>query len=243
MPASDLPGPEELDAQYGTLTSQELVTALCRDAYRGRIALLTSFGAESAVLLDLIARAEPSTPVLFLDTGKHFAETLAYRDLAIGRFRLTDVRQITPDPELLAAIDGVGDLWQRNPDACCRLRKVVPLREALRSFDVILTGRKRVHGGERTALPRFEAFDGRIRVNPLADWSEADIAERMDNAGLPRHPLVEQGYRSIGCSHCTQRTETGAGSRSGRWSGSGKTECGIHTLSLNSIHQEVDIKG
>ncbi len=228
MPASDLPRPEELDAEYGTLTSQELVTALCRDAYRGRIALLTAFGAESAILLDLVARAEPATPVLFLDTGKHFAETLAYRDLAIGRFRLSDVRQITPDPEMLAAIDPEGDLWQRNPDACCRLRKVVPLREVLRGFEVILTGRKRVHGGARSALPRFERVDGRIRVNPLAHWSEAEIAERMESAGLPRHPLVEQGYSSIGCRHCTKPAEEGAGLRSGRWAGSGKTECGIH---------------
>lgn len=228
MPASELPSAEELDANYGSLTSQDLVTALTRDAFRGRIALITSFGAESALLLDLVARAEPATPVIFLETGKHFAETLYYRDLAIGRFGLTDVRQIRPDPQMLAAIDPGGDLWQSNPDACCRLRKVVPLREVLQPFEVILTGRKRVHGGERAEVPLFEAFDGRIRVNPLACWSQAEIAERMETAGLPRHPLAERGYTSIGCRHCTRQPEEGAGLRSGRWVDSTKSECGIH---------------
>ncbi len=228
MPASDLPTPEELDADYGTLTSQELVTALCRSAFRGRIALLTAFGADSAILLDLIARAEPATPVIFLETGKHFVETLYYRDLAIGRFGLTDIRQIRPDPQMLAAIDPGGDLWQRNPDACCRLRKVVPLREALQPFDIIITGRKRLQGGARAKVDLFEAFDGRIRVNPLAAWSQQEIEERMECAGLPRHPLVDQGYTSIGCRHCTMPPEAGAGFRSGRWAGHEKTECGIH---------------
>ncbi len=228
MPASDLPTSEELDADYGTLTSQELVTALCRGAYKGRVALLTAFGAESALLLDLVSRADPGTPVIFLETGKHFVETLFYRDLAISRFRLTNLQQIRPDPQQLAAIDPGGDLWQRSPDACCRLRKVVPLREALRPFDIIITGRKRVHGGERAQMPLFETFDGRIRVNPLATWSQEEIEERMENAGLPRHPLLDKGYTSIGCRHCTKPSEAGAGLRAGRWEGSAKTECGIH---------------
>lgn len=228
MPASDLPTPEELDVRYGTLNVQELVTALCRSAFRGRIALLTAFGADSALLLDLVSRADRATPVIFLETGKHFVETLHFRDLAIGRFGLSDVRQIRPDPQMLAAIDPAGDLWQRSPDACCRLRKVVPLREALLPFEMIITGRKRLHGGARAEVDLFETFDGRIRANPLAAWSQEEIEERMESAGLPRHPLRDQGYPSIGCRHCTKPPEEGAGLRSGRWSGHEKTECGIH---------------
>ncbi len=228
MAASDLPSPEELNARYGNLTSQEVVTALCRDAFRGRVALLTAFGAESAILLDLVSRADPATPVIFLDTGKHFAETLVYRDLAVRRFRLTDLRQIRPDPEMLAAIDPDGTLWQASPNACCGLRKVVPLRQALRPFDLVITGRKRLHGVGREHVELFERFDGRLRVNPLAHWSQAELDLAMENAGLPRHPLLDRGFRSIGCRHCTRPTAAEEGVRSGRWAGSEKSECGIH---------------
>ena len=194
-----LPDPQRLNRRYADMESQELLAALCRD-FAGRLALLTSFGAESAVLLDLVARADPATPVLFLETGKHFAETLAFRDLARDRFRLTNLQEIRPDPEMLARLDPEGRLWQANPDACCHLRKVVPLREALRPYDLLVTGRKRIHGGERGRLQLFERFDGRLRVNPLADWSQDDIDFAMEHAGLPRHPLLERGYRSIGCA-------------------------------------------
>ncbi len=228
MATSDPPSPEELNARYGDLSSQEVVTALCRDLFKGKVALLTAFGAESAILLDLVSRADPATPVIFLDTGKHFAETLAYRDLAIRRFRLTDLRQIRPDPEMLAAIDPDGTLWKASPNACCGLRKVVPLRQALRPFELVITGRKRLHGGGRETVELFERFDGRLRVNPLARWSQADLDHAMENAGLPRHPLVEQGFRSIGCRHCTRPISADEGARSGRWAGSEKSECGIH---------------
>lgn len=223
-----LPDPDELEARYGALPAGALVATLCRDAFRGRIAVVTSFGAESAVLLDLIARAEPSTPVIFLDTGKHFAETLAYRDLAIGRFRLSDVRSIRPDPALLAEFDPDGQLWQRDPDLCCRVRKVMPLRDALTGIDVVITGRKRHHGGDRQAIPVFESFQGRVRANPLADWGPAELDNAFASLGLPRNALVDRGYASIGCAPCTAPVPAGGAVRDGRWRGTGKTECGIH---------------
>jgi len=223
-----LPSPQELERSYASLPTQELLGALLRGPWRGRIAVLTSFGAESAVLLDLVARVEPATPVLFLETGMHYRETLAFRDLAVERFRLTNLQEIRPDPEMLARVDPQGRLWRSNTDACCRLRKVVPLRQALHPFAGVITGRKRFHGGQRSRLPLFERFDGRIRINPLATWSEEEVELAMETAGLPRHPLLQRGYRSIGCWPCTRPVEEGEAVRAGRWSGSAKTECGIH---------------
>lgn len=217
-----------LNEKLAGLSTQEVLHKMLLEIFPGRIGVVSSFGAEAAVLLDLIARIDPTTPVLFLDTGKHFPETLDYRDLLIDRLRLRDVRILTPEDLHLEKKDPKGDLWSTNPDKCCDIRKVRPLDLALEGFDAWVTGRKRFHGGLRKSLPVFESDNGRIKVNPLADWSAEQIDEYYMNFALPRHPLFDKGYLSIGCAPCTAKPVEGADVRSGRWMGNGKTECGIH---------------
>ncbi len=205
----------------------------------GRVVAVSSFGAESAVCLALIAEIAPATPVIFLDTAKHFPETLAYRDRLVELLGLSDVRSVAPDPEAVAAVDPAGDLWQRRPDQCCLLRKVLPLEGALSGFHAWINGRKRYHGGARAGLERIEVVEGRVKINPLADWSGAEIAAAFARRNLPRHPLVARGYASIGCAPCTRPTGA-AGARSGRWSGSTRTECGIHIAAAHGLKGGID---
>ncbi len=194
----------------------------------GRIALVTSFGAESAVLLHMVSEIDPALPVIFLDTGKLFGETLRYRDELVRRLGLTDVRSVAPDPADLKAVDPDGTLWAGRPDRCCHIRKVLPLQRALSGIDTWITGRKRYQGGERSRLAVVETQGGRVKVNPLANWSQGDIDGYFAAHGLPRHPLQADGYLSIGCMPCTDRASDPDDARSGRWAGRGKTECGIH---------------
>ena len=221
-----------LNARFAGVATRDMLAAVLREGLAGRIAAVSSFGAESAVLLHLIASVDPSVPVLFLETGKHFPETLAYRDELAARLGLTDLRSRTPDPELLAGRDGTGLRWSYDPDGCCEIRKVQPLARALAAFDASFTGRKGFQSATRAGLPTFELDTsdaaGRLKVNPLADWSSDQIASYFAASGLPAHPLVAQGYPSIGCSPCTTRVEQGEDPRSGRWKGWDKTECGIH---------------
>jgi phosphoadenosine phosphosulfate reductase len=203
-----------------------------RDPELGRVALVSSFGAESVVLLHLVSVVAPSTPVLFIDTRMLFPETLAYqRDLA-DRLDLRDVRIIRAGLTDLAVTDPDGALNTRNTDACCDLRKTVPLNRALSGFDAWITGRKRYQGDTRAALEFFEEEQGtgRIKVNPLAHWGKDDVADYMLNNRLPRHPLVAKGFPSIGCAPCTSPVKPGEDERAGRWRGSDKTECGIHFI-------------
>jgi phosphoadenosine phosphosulfate reductase len=215
----------------GTETVDWLRSVL-KDQLAGDVAVVSSFGAESAVLLHLVAQIDPATPVLFLDTGKHFPETLAYRDLLVERLGLTDLVILRPDPAALAAKDESGLRWSYDPDGCCEIRKVEPLARALETFDASITGRKSFQASTRANLPRFEVdksdAQGRLKINPLIDWSAEDITAYFANHDLPPHPLVAEGYPSIGCSPCTSRVAPGEDPRSGRWKGWDKTECGIH---------------
>lgn len=208
-------------------TEQVLEEAVTRD-FVGRITLVSSFGAEAAVLLHLAAQVDRNLPILFLDTGKHFMETLTYRDILVGRFGFTDARSLEPGATDLLREDPSGDLWSKNPDRCCHLRKVVPLDTALQEFDAWITGRKRYQTSQRAALPFAEVSDGKIKINPLASWTEARIDQAFKDFKLPRHPLFDEGFASIGCAPCTRRILEGEDSRAGRWSGREKTECGIH---------------
>jgi phosphoadenosine phosphosulfate reductase len=202
--------------------------------FAGRTALVTSFGAESAVLLHIVAGIDARTPVIFLETGKLFPETLAYRDLLVERFGLEDVRSVKPDAAALLAADPAGDLWRRDPDLCCRLRKVEPLARALQGFAAWINGRKRYQSEGRRRLPLVERAGGRIKLNPLANWEEAEIARYFAAHRPPRHPLEAQGYRSLGCAPCTTPAAGGEDARAGRWRGSEKTECGIHFSATRS---------
>lgn len=217
-----------LDRRYGHLPAEQVLTAMLGEVFPGRVALVSSFGAESAVLLDMVARIDPALPVLFLDTGKLFGETLRYRDRLVARLGLSDVRDIRPDPDLIAAEDPKGVLWASAPDRCCALRKVLPLARALEGFDAWITGRKRFQGGLRSHLPVIEAAEGRIKINPLARWQRADIEAYFAAHDLPRHPLEADGFLSIGCMPCTDRVAPGEDLRAGRWRDQAKTECGIH---------------
>ena len=215
----------------GTETADWLRSVI-RDQLAGELAIVSSFGAESAVLLHLVASIDPAIPVLFLDTGKHFPETLAYRDRLVEMFGLANLQILRPDPAALAARDESGLRWSYDPDGCCEIRKVEPLARTLEMFDASLTGRKAFQSSTRAALPRFEMdksdAQGRLKINPLIDWSADDIAAYFAAHDLPPHPLVAEGYPSIGCSPCTSRVAPGEDPRSGRWKGWEKTECGIH---------------
>lgn len=196
---------------------------------RDRVALVSSFGAESVVLLHLVARIDRAVPVLFLETEMLFAETLAYQAEVAARLGLRDVRHIRPDAAAVAARDPHGRLHRADPEACCTLRKTAPLTAALGGFDAWITGRKRRQGGARATLSVFERdADGRLKVNPLAFWTKADQRAYMDRHALPRHPLEARGFLSIGCAPCTTPVAPGEDERAGRWRGSAKTECGIH---------------
>jgi phosphoadenosine phosphosulfate reductase len=198
------------------------------DAFGDKLALVSSFGAESAVLLDLVSKVDPSIPVLFLDTGMLFGQTLDYRKSLAARLGLTDVRDLRPAYQDLATADPQAKLWQTDTDACCHVRKVLPLDRALADFDGWITGRKRFHGGDRLSLPVVEQTDSHVKFNPLANWTKADLDAYMIEQDLPAHPLVEQGFPSIGCWPCTKPVDDGDNVRAGRWAGSEKNECGIH---------------
>ena len=193
-----------------------------------KLALVSSFGAESAVLLHLVSKVKPDMPVLFLDTGMLFGQTLDYRRQLAAKLGLTDVRDLRPAYHDLATGDPDAKLWQTSTDACCEIRKVIPLDKALADFDGWITGRKRFHGGARLSLPVVEQADHQLKFNPLANWGKEDLDAYMAEHDLPAHPLVAQGFPSIGCWPCTQPAEAGDDVRAGRWKGLDKTECGIH---------------
>ncbi|MCA3560970.1 MAG: phosphoadenylyl-sulfate reductase [Aestuariivirga sp.] len=212
---------------YAGLEGRQLLEPILRD-FAGKAAVVSSFGAESAVLLHMVSQVDRATPVIFIDTAKHFWETLSYRAKLIDRLGLTGVRIISPDEADLAAKDAGGTLHKTNADACCHIRKTVPLARALDGFEVTISGRKRYHGAARATLDFLSIANGRLKVEPLAGFSALDIAAYMKAHDLPAHPLTGVGYFSIGCEPCTAPGGTAADPRAGRWAGSAKTECGIH---------------
>ncbi|HTT79041.1 MAG TPA: phosphoadenylyl-sulfate reductase [Stellaceae bacterium] len=219
----------ELAERYADRDGVGLLRPLIEREFVGRLAIVSSFGTESAVILAQVAQIDRDTPILFLDTGKLFSETLRYRDRLVAHLGLRDVRTISADPERLRAADPDGMLWLSDPDFCCTLRKVEPLAPAFVGFDAWVSGRKRYQGGARSTLPVFEVDDGgRIKVNPLANWPRSRVEAEFALRGLPRHPLEAQGYLSIGCITCTDRVHSGEDPRAGRWRDLPKTECGIH---------------
>jgi phosphoadenosine phosphosulfate reductase len=223
-----------LNARYADVPTQEMLRELLTGTLAGRTALVSSFGAESAVLLHMVSEIDRDIPLIFTNTQKMFGETLAYRDELAERLGFTDLRVYRPDPRLLAEKDATGFRWSYDPDGCCALRKVEPLQRALKGFDAWISGRKGFQSGTRTALPLFEldsdhAEGPKLKLNPLAGWSKDELNAYFDAHALPRHPLEAQGYASIGCSPCTSKVQAGEDPRAGRWRGWDKVECGIHT--------------
>jgi phosphoadenosine phosphosulfate reductase len=217
-----------LNARFAGLPARALIERALTEIFPGRIALVSSFGAESAVLLHLVASVDRSIPVVFMDTLRLFPETLSYRDMLVDRLGLTDMRTVMPDPEALQVADPYKALWMRDADSCCRIRKTEPLARAMEGFDAWFTGRKRFQAATRSAIQAFEPDGARIKVNPLASWSVDELKAYVAEHQLPPHPLVAKGYPSIGCQPCTSRVKPGEDARAGRWRGLEKTECGIH---------------
>lgn len=227
---SALPSAEELDRSLRDASPAEVIAAALKTVGRERLALVSSFGTESATLLNVMAEVDPAIPVIFLDTGWLFEETLAYRDTLIATLGLKDVRSIRPAEETLTREDPDRDLWFSDPDACCRIRKVEPLARALKPFSAWLNGRKRFQGNTRADIPVVEDDGARLKFNPFANVSREELEAIFVRAKLPRHPLAASGFRSVGCMPCTSRTAEGEDERAGRWRGRAKTECGIHTM-------------
>jgi len=221
-----------LEARYGNLDPAQIIELAIGQLFKQDIAVVSSFGAESSVLLHLIAQVDRALPVLFLETGKHFPATLRYRDQLVQELGLTDVQDIHPLKQSLKDEDPFGALSMTNKDRCCYIRKVEPMARAVAPYRAWMTGRKQFQASTRTALPVFESVGARVRINPLARWTSADLKAYMAANQLPPHPLVAEGYRSIGCMPCTSPVKEGEDDRAGRWAGSDKTECGIHLTGL-----------
>jgi phosphoadenosine phosphosulfate reductase len=220
---------DRLNARFEGVSTAEMLQELLTTELKGRVAIVSSFGTESAVLLHLVASIDKHIPLIFVNTQKMFGETLAYRDSLSEQLGYTDLRVFRPDPYDLAQRDKTGLRWSYDPDGCCDIRKVAPLRRALAPFDAWISGRKGFQAKSRATLPRFEIDEGRLKLNPLADWSKAQLDAYFEDHRLPRHPLEAEGYLSIGCSPCTSKVQPGEDPRAGRWRGWDKTECGIHT--------------
>ena len=243
---NSLPSLDELQARADTLNARyrhhsatAVLEAAFRDPDAGKLALVSSFGAESVVLLHLTAMVNRYVPVIFVDTEMLFTETLVYQQELAERLHLYDMRIIRASEATLTAEDPNGKLHLSDTDSCCSLRKTRPLQKALRGFDGWITGRKRFQSGTRAALDFFEVEEGtgRLKVNPLAHWAREDLVAYMEENRLPRHPMVAKGYPSIGCAPCTSPVKEGEDPRSGRWRGQDKTECGIHFVDGKIVRQ------
>lgn len=220
---------DHLNSRFAGADARTLLRACLGELFPGRVALVSSFGVEAAATLGLLSEIDAATPVLFLETGKHFPETLEYVEQLETALGLQDLRILRPDRHALRSGDPFGILNATDPDRCCHLRKVAPLEAALTGFDAWVTGRKRSHGGDRAGLQLFDLDRrGRVRINPLCHWGTEDVEHYLDARSIPRHPLAQRGYRSVGCAPCTAPATDSRDPRAGRWAGSCKTECGIH---------------
>ena len=227
--AAILQSAQTLDHTLRDASPAHVIETALRTVGREQLALVSSFGTESAALLKVMADVDPAIPVIFLDTGWLFEETLAYRDTLIAALGLRDVRSIKPLEEALSRQDPDRELWFSDPDACCRIRKVEPLARALKPFSAWINGRKRFQGGARAEIPVVEDDGTKLKFNPFANVSREEIEAIYKLAKLPPHPLVASGYLSVGCMPCSSRTAPDEDARAGRWRGRSKTECGIHT--------------
>jgi phosphoadenosine phosphosulfate reductase len=220
---------DALNARFEGVDTLAMLKTVFAEKLAGNVAVVSSFGTESAVLLDLVAKADRTIPVIFVDTLKMFAETLNYRDTLIARLGFTDSRTVAPIAAVIANKDETGLRWSYDPDGCCEIRKVEPMKRAKDGLDAWISGRKAFQSSTRQNLPRFEVEDGRLKINPLGDWTKADLEAWFEANELPRHPLEAQGYLSIGCEPCTSKVLPGEDPRAGRWRGWDKVECGIHS--------------
>ena len=220
--------------EHGSKEGHELLEVMIKDQFAGKIAISSSFGAEAAVLLKLVSEVDSTTPVLFIDTGHLFEETVQYKSTLEERLGLSNIITVQPEKIHLENADRDGTLHERDTDYCCHIRKVLPFEKALGPYDAWVSGRKRFQSSNRASLQGIELdVDGRFKINPLYNWDYDTVITKFKEMDLPRHPLVDKGYPSIGCGPCTRAVKAGEDIRAGRWSGQGKTECGIHKSPAN----------
>ncbi|MCJ8324737.1 MAG: phosphoadenylyl-sulfate reductase [Rhizobiales bacterium] len=219
-----------LNAKFATSTPLEVLQYAVKQQFIDNIALVSSYGAEAVILLHLVSQVDANLPVIFIDTGKLFGETKRYRDKVNQLLNLTNIISFKGDEDEIKAADPKGILWAKDTTACCLVRKVLPYARATEPYAALITGRKRFQGNSRSQLDIFELANGQVKINPLANWGLDELKNYILDNDLPRHPLVADGYLSIGCMPCTDKVETDGEYRDGRWQGQEKTECGIHML-------------
>ena len=222
---------ERLSEKWQHLSAQEVLSEILKgNAFIKNPALVSSFGADSAVLLHMVSTLDTNAQIIFLDTGFHFSETLSYRDRLTKAFGLTNVRNASVDPIAVKRLDAQQRLHLTAPDSCCQLRKVSVLDRHLRMNDSWISGQRRAQASTRSSVSVVEVDDarGKLKFNPLAKWSQSDFAAYKARYKLPEHPLTTKRYLSIGCAPCTSAVKTGEDARAGRWRGQPKLECGLH---------------
>ena len=222
---------EQLNRDFETQSAQDVIRWGAREFGDG-LAMSTSFGAESAVLLHLATQVKPDIPVLFTNTGFHFKETLEHRDDLVKRLKL-NLRELHPEMPHEQFLSQYGKLYEKDPDACCAMNKIAPFEKALKDYRAWITGIRRNQAATRKEAHFVESYrDRMVKVNPLLTWDSKMLWDYAKKHGLPYHPLWEKGYLSIGCSpeNCTRPVKLGEDPRSGRWAGTGKVECGIQTF-------------
>jgi len=219
---------DALNQRFAGVGTSEMLKTLFEEGQLGEVAVVSSFGTESAVLLHLVATVDPTVPVTFVDTLKMFPETLEYRDMLVRTLGIENSYVVEPDVAVLAEKDENGLRWSYDPDGCCEIRKVEPLARAKAALNSWISGRKAFQSVTRNNIPRFEIDDGRLKINPLGDWIKDDLEAYFEEHDLPRHPLEAEGYLSVGCAPCTSKVKPGEDPRAGRWRGWDKSECGIH---------------
>lgn len=215
---------KELCQSYEELDPESVVERAWAQ-FSGKLALTSSFQTQSVPLLHMISRIAPDIPVLFLDTGYHFPETLAFRDRLAREWGLT-VRSLRA--ESASSAHGP-EPYLRDPDLCCRINKVEPIQRAAADYEAILSGIRRDQTSNRASAAVVEEREGTLRIHPMLSWTETDVWGYLRRHELPLHPLHHQGYESIGCAPCTRPVRIGEDRRAGRWAGNDKTECGLHT--------------
>jgi len=243
---------EKLNQEFEKKKPEEIIAWALRE-FSGKIAMSSSFGPESAVLLHMVSRANPATPVLFLETGYHFPETLEYKERLTRLFGLKNIVELTADPkkkaEVVARYQGIP--YEKDPDLCCQINKVEPIDRALKDYDAWMSGIRRHQTDFRKSIRIVEEYSTKgggaplwapedskgghggpplHKISPLANFTSRELWWYLKEHNIPNHPLSEKGYLSVGCWPCTRPVQDGDDERSGRWAGKAKTECGIHTF-------------
>ena len=218
---------ESLNRQFHKSSPLEIMKKSL-NLFKNKIVYVSSFGTESAMILHMISEIDKNFPIILLNTNFLFSKTIDYKNELINIFKLNNFLEIFPNNADLKKYDPKDNLWKSNVEKCCEIRKVQPLKKFLENYDAWISGRKAYQGGERIDINPFEINNGKIVVNPLANFEQKLVSEYFLNHNLPRHPLFNEGYLSVGCTHCTHKSSNKNNPRSGRWVNQIKTECGIH---------------